>query len=64
VDAKFLAHKRIAIIDDVISTGRSLEAATELLAKADAAVVEQAAILAEGCGKRKDITFLAPLPLF
>ena len=49
----------------MISTGGSLKAATDLLAKADAKVVVQAAILAEGdAAKRDDITYLAPLPLF
>lgn len=64
-DAKLLAHRRVAIIDDVISTGGSLKGATDLLAKVDAKVVAQAAILAEGdAAKRDDITYLAPLPLF
>ncbi|WP_390408587.1 phosphoribosyltransferase family protein [Lacticaseibacillus jixiensis] len=64
-DAKLLANKRVALVDDVISTGGSLAAATQLLDQAHAQVVAQAAILAEGdAAKREDITFLAPLPLF
>lgn len=64
-DAKLLANKRVVIVDDVISTGGSLHAAGALLHQAQAQVVAQAAILAEGdAAKRQDITFLASLPLF
>ena len=49
-DAEFLKGKRVLIIDDVISTGESLRA-MEVLAEGDAY-------------DRKDITVLAPLPLF
>ncbi|ASG78778.1 phosphoribosyltransferase family protein [Lactiplantibacillus pentosus] len=64
-DATLLRGKRVVIVDDVISTGGSLEAANRLLQQVGAQVVAQTAILAEGAaGTRTDIEFLAKLPLF
>ena len=64
-DAALINHKRVIIIDDVISSGSSLTAANALLHQAGAQVVKQMAILAEGtASQRTDIDFLAPLPLF
>ena len=64
-DAMAIKGKRVAIIDDVISTGESLRPLERLLNKAGAEVVAKAAILAEGdAAKITDISFLAELPLF
>lgn len=64
-DALELKGKRVAIIDDVISTGNSIEAIERLVKSAGGIVVAKAAILAEGeAAKREDIIFLEPLPLF
>lgn len=64
-DAKRMKGKRILIVDDVISTGGSLRALEELVAKVGGKVVGRMAVLAEGeAANRKDIQFLAPLPLF
>ena len=64
-DAALIKGKRIAIIDDVISTGQSLQAVEDLVHKAGGEVVAKAAILAEGdAAKRTDIIFLEELPLF
>ncbi|QRG67631.1 phosphoribosyltransferase family protein [Brevibacillus choshinensis] len=64
-DAKEIAGKRVAIIDDVISTGKSLKAIEELVVQAGGNVVARAAILAEGdAAERADILFLEKLPLF
>ena len=64
-DAKKIKGKRIALVDDVISTGQSLKALERLVEKAGANVVAKAAILAEGDAKdRKDIIFLEALPTF
>lgn len=64
-DAKEIAGKRVAIVDDVISTGQSLQAIEDLVVKAGGNVVARAAILAEGdASARTDILFLQELPLF
>lgn len=64
-DAQTIHGKRVAIIDDVISTGESLAAISALVKKAGGNVVAQAAILAEGDAKnRDDILYLEELPLF
>lgn len=64
-DAAEIKGKRVAIIDDVISTGKSLLAIEELVNKAGGHVVARAAILAEGsAAERDDILFLQELPLF
>ncbi|MGM9551506.1 MAG: phosphoribosyltransferase family protein [Clostridia bacterium] len=60
-----LKGKKILIVDDVISTGESLLALTELAEKAGGIVVGKAAVLAEGkAAERDDIIFLEKLPLF
>lgn len=64
-DAALIRGKKVAIIDDVISTGESLAALVKLVEKARGEVVAQAAVLAEGdAAKREDILFLETLPLF
>ena len=64
-DAKKIKGKRVALIDDVISTGQSLKALERLVEKAGGKVLAKAAILAEGDAKdRKDIIFLEALPTF
>lgn len=65
VDALQLKGKRVAIIDDVISTGESLSAIERLVVAAGGIVACKAAILAEGnSAERKDIIFLETLPIF
>ena len=57
--------KRVLVVDDVISTGQSLEAIEELVTKAGGNIVGKAAVLAEGDARgRKDIIYLEELPLF
>lgn len=64
-DADFIKGKRILIVDDVISTGKSLEAIEELVTKAGGNIVGKAAVLAEGDAiGREDIIYLEKLPLF
>lgn len=64
-DAEFIKGKRVAIIDDVISTGESIKAIERLVKSAGGIVTAKAAILAEGdAAIRDDIIFLEYLPLF
>ena len=57
--------KKVIIIDDVISTGESLKAFQKLVAEAQANLVGNMAILAEGdAADRDDIIYLERLPLF
>lgn len=64
-DADDIKGKRVAIIDDVISTGDSIQAVEDLVKKAGGQVVAKAAILAEGsASERDDIIYLEELPLF
>ncbi|MBQ8504226.1 MAG: adenine phosphoribosyltransferase [Clostridia bacterium] len=65
LEGEQLRGKKVLIVDDVISTGESLNAVNKLVEQFDADVVGQAAILAEGdAAKREDIIFLEELPLF
>ena len=64
-DAELIRGKKILIVDDVISTGGSLRAMTDLVNKAGGNIVGNMAVLAEGgAARRHDIRFLAPLPVF
>ena len=64
-DAEYMRGKRVLIVDDVISTGGSLLSLENLVKQSGGEIVGKMAILAEGDAiGRKDITYLAPLPLF
>ena len=64
-EAELMRGKRVLIVDDVISTGESLNAIEKLVEAVDGKIVGKMAVLAEGDAiERKDITVLAPLPLF
>ena len=64
-DAEYMRGKRVRIVDDVISTGGSLASLENLVKQSGGEIVGKMAILAEGDAiARKDITYLAPLPLF
>ena len=64
-EADFIKGKRVLVVDDVISTGESLEALDKLVKYAEGRIVGQAAVLAEGdAAKRTDIIFLEEVPLF
>lgn len=64
-DGDLLDGKRVLIVDDVVSTGGSLKAVKELLAKFNANVVGCAFPIAEGdAADRDDIIYLEKLPLF
>ena len=63
-DGDQIRGKKIVILDDVISTGESLQSVEKLVNKFDVDIVARASILAEGdAAKRDDIVFLGELPL-
>lgn len=64
-DVDLIKGKRVAIVDDVISTGGSLSGIEEIVRLAGGIIVQRAFVLAEGsAAERKDIIYLASIPLF
>ena len=64
-DVDLIAAKKVAIVDDVISTGESLKGLEALIKKAGGEVYKKIFVLAEGeAADRKDVDFLAKIPLF
>lgn len=64
-DAADIKGRRVAIVDDVISTGESVAAIERIVEAAGGKVLAKIAILAEGeAAERKDIRFLKSLPVF
>jgi adenine phosphoribosyltransferase len=64
-DIKMLQGRQVALVDDVISTGSTLQAMHLLMGKANAQVVAQAAIFTEGDRARwTDVIALGHLPVF
>lgn len=64
-DANLLKDKNVAIVDDVVSTGHSLEGLEEMVKLAGGRVYKKAFVLAEGKAKeRKDILFLNTIDLY
>ena len=64
-EAEIIKDKKVLIVDDVISTGESLQAVRSLVSKAGATEAAACAVLAEGdATTRDDIIFLEKLPLF
>ena len=64
-DHELLRGKRVALVDDVISTGSTLQGMRVLMDKVQAQVVAQAAIFTEGDrAKWTDIIALGHLPVF
>lgn len=65
LDVDRIKGKRIALIDDVISSGASIASMERLVEQAGGIIVARAAILAEGvAANRDDIVFLEKLPIF
>ncbi|MFZ5856409.1 MAG: phosphoribosyltransferase family protein [Chloroflexota bacterium] len=64
-DRDFMKGKKVLLVDDVISTGSTLQGMKMLMDKAEAEVVGEAAILTEGDRSQwMDIVSLGHLPLF
>lgn len=64
-DSDLLKGKKVAIVDDVVSTGASLIGLEELVKKAGGIIHKKAFVLAEAdAADRKDILFLGTIPVF
>jgi adenine phosphoribosyltransferase len=64
-DRELIKQKNVAIVDDVISTGSTLQGMRLLIQKAEAKVTAEAAIFTEGeRAKWRDIISLGHLPVF
>ena len=64
-DRAILKDKKVVIVDDVISTGSTLQGMRMVIEKAGGTVVKEAAILTEGeRSKWEEIISLGHLPLF
>jgi len=63
-DRKVLKNKKVILVDDVVSTGSTLEGLRSLMKKAGAEIIAQAAIFTEGDQRKwKKIISLGNLPL-
>ena len=63
-DVDLIKGKKVAIVDDVISTGESLKGLEALVIKAGGIITKKLFVLAEGDAKnRLDVEFLASIPL-
>jgi adenine phosphoribosyltransferase len=64
-DAELLKGKKVGIVDDVVSTGASLQGLEMLVEKAGGIVHKKAFVLAEAdAADRKDVIYLASIPIF
>jgi adenine phosphoribosyltransferase len=64
-DRVIIQNKKVVILDDVISTGSTLQGMKVILEKANANIAAQSSILTEGdIAKWSDIVSLGHLPLF
>ena len=63
-DVELLKGKKVAIVDDVISTGESVSGLEHIATLAGGIVCKKLFVLAEGDAKnREDVEFLASIPL-
>ncbi len=63
-DAELIKGKKVGIVDDVVSTGASLDGLEALVEKAGGIIYKKLFVLAEGDAKdRDDIQYLASIPI-
>ncbi len=63
-DVELIKGKKVAIVDDVISTGESLLGLEAIVEKAGGIIYKKAFVLAEGKAKdRNDVIYLQSIPL-
>lgn len=63
-DINKLRNKNVGIIDDVVSTGGTLQTVEKILKKVEANIKWKASILYEGDNPPKDLIYLEKLPLW
>ncbi|KPJ70462.1 hypothetical protein AMJ51_01790, partial [Microgenomates bacterium DG_75] len=66
-DAQLLKGKKVVIVDDVVSTGRTIRVAREIMEMAGAEVIGAVAVFEQGEKEKKievPFSFLGSLPLF
>ena len=64
-DTDLIKGKKVGIVDDVVSTGASLDGLEALVKKAGGIIHKKAFVLAEGdAAKRDDVIFLNTIPIF
>jgi len=63
-DIEFLKGKKVALLDDVVSTGVTMDMMAHLLEKHGATVVARCALFKQGDRYRKDLLYLSELPIF
>ena len=63
-DVDLIKGKKVGIIDDVVSTGASLQGIEDIVKKAGGIITKKAFVLAEGdAAERKDVLYLASIPI-
>ena len=63
-DVELIKGKKVGIVDDVVSTGASLEGLEEIVQKAGGIIYKKAFVLAEGDAQyRNDVVYLATIPI-
>ena len=63
-DVDLIKGKKVAIVDDVVSTGESLKGLEDIVLKAGGIIYKKLFVLAEGKAKdREDVGYLATIPL-
>jgi adenine phosphoribosyltransferase len=63
-DGFLINGKRVILVDDVVSTGSTLEGMTQVVSKAGAEISRVAAIFTEGDGDWSHVVALGNLPVF
>ena len=67
VDAKMIAKKKVIIVDDVVTSGKTIKTLEELLSKVDSKIVASVSIFKQGDGPIEEIDnfiFLQKIPIF
>ncbi|UCC51592.1 MAG: adenine phosphoribosyltransferase [Anaerolineaceae bacterium] len=63
-DRDFVAGKQVILVDDVVSTGSTLQAMQEVIVRAEGEITRVAAVFTEGDADWSQVTALGTLPVF